>query len=146
MNGSGQHMHASWRTLYFSLSLCLSVVFAIVGLIFLFVPDNVFLFFNTVAKQLGFPETGLQGFGLYQVLAVGYMYLVSLLAYFMYANPENVFFPLLLVNGKAASSLISLFLFFFHGTSFLLLTNGIVDGMIAGGVFMVYRKSRGAQP
>ena len=137
-----QQKDNAWLKLYSSVSLCLSLIFAIVGLIFLFVPDDVFLLFNSVSRLLGYPESSLPSFGLYQVLAVGYMYLVTLLAYFMYKYPENKFFPLLLIHGKSASSLLSLYLFFFHLPSLLFLTNGIVDGMIATGVFVLYRKSR----
>ena len=140
-----QQKDNAWLKLYRLISLCLSLIFAIVGLIFLFVPDDVFLLFNSVSRLLGYPESSLQSFGLYQVLAVGYMYLVTLLAYCMNKYPENTFFPLLLIHGKSASSLLSLCLFFFHLPSLLLLTNGIVDGMIAIGVFVLYKKSREIQ-
>jgi hypothetical protein len=140
-----QLYNTDWRKVYVSTSLCLSMVFAVVGMIFLFMPNGVFLLFNNMSRQLGFPESPLQDFGLYQVLAVGYMYLVTLLAYFMHRHPENTFFPILLIQGKSASSLISLFLFFFHLPSLLFLTNGIVDGMIALGVLVLYQKTKGIQ-
>ena len=105
-------------------------------------PDGVIQLFNNLSKPLGFPESTMQGFGLYQVLAVGYMYLVTLLAYFMHRHPENSFIALLLIQGKAASSLISLLLYFFNHPLLLLLTNGIVDGVIAMGILLLYRKSR----
>jgi hypothetical protein len=140
-----QENNTAWYNVYRTASLGLSIVFAIVGLIFLFIPDNVFFFFNSVSRFAGFPESPAQGFGLYQILAVGYMYLVTLLAYFMYKYPKTTFFPLLLINGKSASALISFYLFFFHLQSLLLLTNGIVDGTIALGVLILYRLSRGKQ-
>jgi hypothetical protein len=140
-----QTMNNTWRKVYISVSLCLSMVFAIVGLLFLFIPDNVFLLFNTISRLLGLPESQMQGFGLYQVLSVGYMYLVTLLAYFMHKYPDNTFFPLLLIHGKSASSLISLYLFFFHLPSFIFLTNGFVDGMIAIGILLLFRKSKGTR-
>jgi hypothetical protein len=68
------------------------------------------------------------------------MYLVTLLAYFMYKYPENTLPSMLLMHGKSASSVISFSLFFFHLPSLLFLTNGIVDGTIAIGVFFLYRK------
>jgi hypothetical protein len=134
-----------WRKVYVSTSLCLSMVFAVVGMIFLFIPESVFLVLNNISRYIGFAESPLQGFGLYQVLAVGYMYLVTLLSFLMHKHPENTFFPILLIQGKSASSLISLFLYFFHLRSLLLLTNGIVDGIIAVGVFVLYRKIMGIQ-
>lgn len=136
---------AHQRKVYVAVSLGLSLVFAVVGLIFLFFPDGAALLFNKISRQLGFPEAPLQGLGLYHVLAAGYMYLVTLLAYFMYKHPENRFFPILLIHGKSASSLISLIIFFFHPPSLLLLTNGVVDGIIAVGVMVLYRKIRAEQ-
>lgn len=131
--------------MYISVSLCLSLIFAIVGVVFLFTPESVFLLFNNISRQFGFSESPMFGFGLYQVLAVGYMYLVTLLAYLMHKHPENAFFPILLIQGKAASSLISLYLFFFHLPFLILLTNGFVDGMIAIGVILLFQKSKGTQ-
>jgi hypothetical protein len=140
-----QSKNTGWGKVYVSVSLCLSIVFAVVGMIFLFMPDGVFLWFNSISRQLGFPESPLQSFGLYQVLATGYMYLVTLLAYLMYKHPENKFFPILLIQGKSASSLISLAFFLFHLQSLIFLTNGVVDGMIAIGVLILYRKKKGAE-
>ena len=140
-----QGHYTRWHKVYESTSLCLSMVFAVVGMIFLFMPDGVFLLFNNISRHLGFPESPLQGFGLYQVLAAGYMYLVTLLAYLMHKHPANIFFPMLLIQGKSASSIISLSLYFFHLPSLLLLTNGIVDGMIALAVLVLFRKTRGTQ-
>jgi hypothetical protein len=137
--------NTGWHNLYRSTSLCLSLVFAVVGMIFLCMPDSVFLFFNNISRPLGFPESALQNIGLYQVLSVGYMYLVTLLSYLMYKHPENRYFPLLLIHGKSASSLISFALYFFHLRSLLFLTNGIVDGMIALGILVLYNKTAGTQ-
>ncbi len=135
----------SWRTVYQLISLCLAVVFAVVGLIFFFIPQYVMLFFNTLSIHLGFPEAPIQGFGLYQVLAVAYMYLVTLLAFFMYRYPAQPSFPFLLMQGKAASSFLSFVLYFVHWPLLLLLTNGIVDGLLAFGVFILYRTCKGMQ-
>jgi hypothetical protein len=140
-----QEQYRISQTIYKWTSLCLSIIFALVGLIFLFFPDTVILFFNTISKPFGFAESPTPGFSIYHVLAVGYMYLVALLAYFMYKYPENSFFPVLLINGKSASSLLSFMFFFLHLPSLLFLANGIIDGTIAIGVFVLYRKSRGSQ-
>jgi hypothetical protein len=79
------------------------------------------------------------GFYFYVVLAVAYMYLVALLAFLMYRYPQNMFFPLLLANGKMASSLLSLCLFSFHQPYLILLVNGVVDGLIGVVAFVFYR-------
>ena len=140
-----QVRNTNWQRVYESTSLCLSMVFAVVGMIFLFMPDGVFLLFNHISRHLGFPEIPLQGFGLYQILAVGYMYLVTLLAYLMHKHPASTIFPMLLIQGKFVSSIISLSLYIFHLPSLLLLTNGAIDGLIALTVLILYRKTRGTQ-
>ncbi len=130
---------------YKSISLALSVIFAVVGFIFLFIPDGVIKFFNTFSSSLGLPESPVQATGLYVVLAVGYMYLVTLLAYLMYKHPENPYFPLLLINGKSASSFISLLLFVVHQPYLMFIANCIADGIIAAGVWILYRKMKTAR-
>ena len=135
----------AWRQVYKTISLCLSVVFAVVGIIFFLMPDGVFLLFNNISRQLGFAESPLQGFGLYQVLAVGYMYLVSLLAAMMFLHPENKYFIWLLINGKSASSVTSILLFAFHRPYLIYATNGVVDGLIAIFLIFVYRRLK-AEP
>jgi hypothetical protein len=125
-----------------SISVALSAIFAVVGFIFLFIPDGVVIFFNTFSSLFGLPESPVQATGLYVVLAVGYMYVVTLLAYLMYRHPDNPFFPLLLINAKSASSFISLLLFVFHQPYLVLIANCIVDGIIAAGVWVLYRKMR----
>ncbi len=134
-----------WRRLYRLISLSMSIIFAVVGLLFLFIPDSVVIFFNHLSGFFDLPEASVSGLSLYVVLAVGYMYLVTLLAYCMSRQPENHYFAWLLINGKSASSLISLFLFIFHWHYLILLTNGIVDGMIAIGVLILSRQMRESQ-
>jgi hypothetical protein len=123
--------------------LSLSIVFAIVGLIFLSMPDRLLIFLNTVSRSFGMSEAPVQAFGFYQILAVGYMYVVTLLAYLMYLHPENGHFLWLLINGKSASSIISLLFFFLHRHYLVYLTNGIVDGVIAVGLMILYRRMKG---
>lgn len=129
-------------TMVKSISLALSVIFAVVGFIFLFTPDGVVNFFNAFSPSFGLPESPVQATGLYVALAVGYMYLVTLLAYLMYKHPENPYFPLLLINGKSASAFISLLLFVLHQPYLMFITNCIVDGIIATGVWILYRKMK----
>jgi hypothetical protein len=136
------HHPEFWRRLYRLVSLSLSITFGIVGLIFLSIPGYVLNFFNQVSLILGFMESPVHGFGFYLILAAAYMYLVTMLAYLMYKHPENPSYPFLLINGKSASSIISIALFIIHGQYLIYATNGIVDGMIALGVFLLFRKIR----
>ena len=125
---------------YKTISLLLSITFGITGLIFLFYSNGVLHFFNAVSENFGMaqaPETGLNFF---LILAAGYMYLVTLIAFFMYRFPENSFFPLLLANGKIASSVLSLGFFMFLNKYFIYLTNFVVDGLIGLLAFILYFK------
>jgi hypothetical protein len=130
-------------SLYKSTSYLLAIVFAAVGLIFLFAPDGLIGFFNRISGRLGMtpsPENGLEFF---LVLAAAYMYLVTALAWMMGRHAENPIFPLLLVNGKIASSLLSFGFFFISKPYLIFLVNGIVDGLIGGGVLLLYFRTKG---
>jgi hypothetical protein len=111
-----------------------------VGLLFLFMPGGVLVFFNNISRHLGMERSPIQGAGFYIILAVGYMYLVALLAYFMYRYPENRYFPLLLVNGKLASSILSLYLFLVHQPYLIYIVNCLIDGLIGFVVLGFYLK------
>jgi hypothetical protein len=114
---------------YVSLLLCVS--FALVGLIFLLFPDGVIQFFNGFSSAPGRGETPAGGMGFYLVLAVGYMYLVAFLAYLMYRHPSNRFFPLLAINAKLSTSVLSLYLVVVQGPRLIYIANAVVDGLIA---------------
>jgi hypothetical protein len=86
------------------------------------------------------PENGLDFF---LILAAAYMYLVTVLAWMMGRHAENSIFPLLLVNGKLASSLLSFGFFFISKPYLIFLVNGIVDGLIGCGVLLLYFRSKG---
>jgi len=130
------------RPLYKGTSLSLAVVFGIVGMVFLLIPGDVLSFFNRISPGLGFTESPVQGTGFYLVLAVGYMYLVTLLACLMARHPDNPIFPILLINAKSASSVLSFALFLLHGPFLIYLANGLIDGSIALCVFILFRKIR----
>jgi hypothetical protein len=122
----------------------MAVAFAAVGLAFLLAPSGVVAAFDALSLQIGLAPAGPAG-GFYLVLAVAYMYLVTLLAGWMYVRPENPVLPALLVNAKAASSLLSFGLFAFGEPALIFLANGLVDGLIAAGVWLLYRGMQGKQ-
>jgi hypothetical protein len=109
----------------------LAAGFLAVGLLFLAIPTGVVSFFNRLSGPLGLPEAQPGGHTFYLVLASGYMYLVSLLAWLMFKHPENPTFPMLLFQGKLVTSLFSLGFFFFHRPLLIYLANFCVDGLIA---------------
>ena len=131
--------------MYRAVSLFLCVSFALVGLLFLLFPGGVIQFFNGISSAAGMPESPPGGTGFYRLLAVGYMYLVALLAYLMHRHPSERSFPLLLINGKCATALLSLILFFAHGAYLIYLANAIVDGGIALILIPFYRDLRRRQ-
>ncbi len=131
---------------YRTFSLLMVIIFAIVGFIFLFFADGVLEFFNSIATYTGMKLSPVQGVDFYLILAVGYMYLVSLLAYMMFKHPDNPYFPLLLTNAKLASSVLSLCFFILHQPYPIYLTNCIVDGLIGLLVLYFYLKIKKRQP
>ncbi|OGB60033.1 MAG: hypothetical protein A2Y94_14140 [Caldithrix sp. RBG_13_44_9] len=126
--------------LYRIISLGLCVIFIMVGLIFLFLPQEVLVFFNSLSERLGMIPSPIVAKNFYLILAVGYMYLVAVLAYMMFRQPENHVFPLLLVHGKWASALLSLYLFLSHSPFLIYLTNFLVDGFLGSVVLFFYFK------
>lgn len=116
--------------LYKLFSLTAATIFALLGLIFLFFPDSVLIFFNSISGYFGLPQATLQGTGFYLILASAYMYLVTLLAYLMYRYPEQNIYPFLLAQGKLASSIISIYLFLMHQPYLIYLANFVIDGFI----------------
>jgi hypothetical protein len=131
--------------LYRAFSLALAVIFAAVGLSFLLMPARVIGTFNALSPAFGLDTVPAAGFNFYLILAVGYMYLVTLLAVFMYLDPDSTVYPLLLSHGKIASSVLSFALFAFHRHFLLYAGNGVVDGCIGVVVLIIYlHKKRAA--
>jgi hypothetical protein len=128
--------------LYRLVAIFLALSFVIVGMCFLLLPDGVISFFNRLSGPLNMPLASLTGYPFFLVLASGYMYLVALLAWLMYRHPENRVFSHLLVQGKLATSLISLGFFVVHRPFLIYLANFVVDGLIALGVWLISRGQR----
>ncbi len=128
--------------LYRLTALILSFVFAIVVLLFLLAPDAVLIFFNSMSGSVQMPEAPLAGARFYLILSVAYMYLVTLLAFMMYHHPHNTTFPLLLINAKVASSVVSIILFIAAARYLIYLTNFLVDGIIGVVVLLFYRRMK----
>jgi hypothetical protein len=127
---------------YRAAALAMTAGFVIVGVLFLGIPDGVLSFFNRMSGPLGLPEAPPVGRPFFLILASGYMYLVSLLAWLMFRHPENKTFPLLLVQGKLATSLLSLVFFIVHRPFLIYLANFLVDGLIAAGIWWIARLRR----
>ena len=122
--------------LYKLFSLTATVIFSVVGLIFLFFPNSTLIFFNSISGYFGLPQSPVQGTGFYLTLASAYMYLVTLLAYLMYRYPEQTIYPFLLAHGKLASSIISIYLFLIHQPYLIYFANFVTDGFI--GITVLY--------
>ena len=129
---------------YRVVSFFLAAAFGVVGLAFLFLSSDVLALFNEVAAAAEFERTGTHGHQFFVILSVAYMYVVTLLASLMYLRPENVTYPRLLINAKAASSILSFLVFFLAAPVFICLVNGIIDALIAVLVITMYRGVRRA--
>lgn len=126
------------RKFYKPLSLGGAIIFTVVGLIFLLIPQQVLLFFNVLSDFWGFSHASVAEFDFYIILAVAYMYLVTVLAYLMYRNPEESLFPLILAHGKLISSLLSLAAFIFKQKYLIYISNFLIDGIIGIVAFYMY--------
>jgi hypothetical protein len=128
--------------MYRATSLTLTILFAITGILFLGIPDKVIAFINTFSSSLGMLQAPIIERNFYLILAVGYMYLVTTLAFLMFRHPENHYFPLLLTHAKIGSSILSLALFLLHAHYLIYLVNFIIDGLIGIAVLTIYMKMR----
>ena len=128
--------------IYKLISLTMVMLFAVTGILFLGLPDKVVIFFNTLSAYLGMRPAPLTGWNLYQVLAVGYMYIVTILAFLMFKHANNLSFPLLLTHAKLASSLLSLAIFLLQGPYLIYLANFAVDAVIGVVVLNLYLRLR----
>ncbi len=128
--------------IYKSISFILILLFAITGILFLAIPDKVMELFNTLSSSLGMLQSPVSGWNFYLILAVGYMYLVSVLAFLMFRNPGNRYFPLLLAHAKFASSVLSLAFFLLQDHYLIYLANFIIDGIIGIIVTALYLRMR----
>jgi len=122
------------------------VIFAGVGILFLFWSDGVIVFFNVLSGKIGMTLAPAPTVHFYLILAVAYMYLVALIAFLMFRDPGSVQLPLLLANAKMASSLISFGFFMAHNPYLIYLTNGIVDGCLGISSLYFYAAIRKQQP
>ena len=122
-------------------SLGLAVVFALVGGVFLVLPRETLSFFNALSRRLGMVE-GPADRSFFGVLAVAYMYVVTVLAWRMYRSPREKIFPLLLGQAKVVSSLLSFLMFAIQAPWLIYLVNGIVDGGLGIIVLTMYIRMR----
>jgi len=128
--------------IYKVISLVLMLLFAATGLLFLGIPDKVLEFFNSLSASFGFPQSPVSDWSIYLILAVGYMYLVTVLAFLMFQRPQNRYFPLLLIQAKLLSSILSMALFLIQAHYLVYLTNFSVDGIIGIVVLILYFRMR----
>ena len=111
--------------------LIMSVIFAAVGLIFLVSGDAVLAFFNAISAAIGWVPGPAHADGFFRILACGYMYVVSLLAFLLWRRPFDRIPSLLLVNAKGASAFLSACFFLLDQPLLIYATNCVVDGSIA---------------
>jgi hypothetical protein len=130
-------MNSRHLSLYRLAGLAMAVTFAGVGLVFLFLPERVLVLFNRLSPP-GLSPAPVQPGSFFPILAVAYMVLVTGLAWQMFKKPGNPVFPLLLAQGKLASSLLSLYFFFTRAPYLVCLANAVVDGGIGALVLWLH--------
>jgi multidrug transporter EmrE-like cation transporter len=134
-------MNERSHTFYRTFSLALAGVFALVGVIFLVIPRGTLAFFNAISRRLGMTEGPVDP-SFFVVLAVAYMFVVTLLAWRMYRSPLETAYPLLLAQAKLASSILSFAMFAAAAPWLIFLVNGIVDGGLGLLVLAMYFRVR----
>jgi hypothetical protein len=120
----------------------MAATFALVGVIFLAIPDQVLAAFNFLARGLGWPQSPTEAHTLFLALAVGYMYIVTVLAVQLVRRPQERAWPWLLAQAKGVSALLSLALFLAAGWYLICLANFVVDGALAAGVWWLCLRTR----
>lgn len=115
---------------YRAVSLAMAVSFGAVGLVFFVLPERTIELFNRLSPPLGLSPAPVQAGSFFPVLALGYMYLVALLAGWMFKRPGNPLLPMLLAQAKFASSILSLVFFFGRSPYLICLANAVIDGGI----------------
>ena len=93
-------MENSQLRLYRMVSLAMASIFAVVGMIFIFLPDPVLEFFNRLSPLLDLSPAPLQSGSFFPILAVAYMVLVTMLAGSMFRKPGNRHFSAAAGSGK----------------------------------------------
>jgi len=111
-------------------SLAMAACFGSVGLAFFAAPEPILEWFNRLSAPLGLNPAPVQAGSFFPILALAYMVLVTLLAGLMFRKPGNPLFPLLLAQGKLASSILSMIFFFGRAPYLICLANAVVDGGI----------------
>jgi len=132
-------------SLYKLFSLGAALTFAAVGLLFLLAPDAVLIFFNSMSPNFGLPAAPEQGANFYLALGAAYMYLVTLLALFMFRHPAQSIYPKLLAHAKFASAFFSIYLFLMHQPYLVYFANFIVDGCIGVAVALLIKRQHTGQ-
>ncbi len=123
-------MTRAQERLYRTVALVFCALFGIVGALFLLIPRRLFRLFDAWSASLGLATLPAQEPGYFIVLAVAYMYLVTVLAWWMARDPADPLPPRLLLHAKGASSLLSFGMFFLVAGHLAFLTNGVVDGAL----------------
>ncbi len=124
----------------------LGVGFLVFGLLFAFAPAGTLEYFNRWGQALGWQEPmPLDEGGLWRVLAVAFMVMVTVLAFWgAQPTPARPALLMVLTLGKLSSSLLALLFYWLVAPHFIYLLNFAVDGSIALIVFWCRQVLRGA--
>jgi hypothetical protein len=125
----------------------LAALFAATGLAFLLWPGGLLRGLDAWSRALGLAGGAPAGGGFWTVLAVAYMYVVTVLAWGIRRHPAEPLYPRLLTHAKLASAALSLALFALVTPHLALLANGLVDGALGVLALELWRSCRaGPEP
>jgi len=130
---------------YRVLMLLLAIAFGLFGALVLFVPYRILALFNALSPVAGLPPGPVEPTGFFVILAAAYMYTVMYVAAMIYLHPRHQLLPLVLVHGKAMSSILSLGFFLFSAPLLIYAANFVVDGVIALFVWVLRNKYAGGR-
>ena len=117
------------------------LMFVFAGLGFLLFPNGTIYLFNYIGSTVGFASLPYIHNFFYLALALGYMFVVSMISWLVYKDTETYYqLFIVLIGGKTMSSLFSLLYFFIHIHALIYITNFIVDGALALVGFYYYKR------
>lgn len=122
----------------------LAAAFAVTGFIFLLRPGEVLAWFDRQSWRLGLAALPPRPGSLWLVLAVAYMYVVTVLAWGIWRHPAEPLYPRLLAHAKLCSALLSAAAFALTIPHLIFLANALVDGALGLLALALWRSCRRA--
>ncbi len=122
----------------------LAATFGAAGLLFLFRSGQVVAWFDRLSWRVGLSAPPPRFGSLWLVLAVAYMYVVTVLAWGIWRHPAEPLYPRLLAHAKLCSAALSAAAFALTIPHLIFLANALVDGALGLLALALWRSCRRA--